>query len=69
MWEYPVAWLNNDAFIAAKIKEPDAERAVGDALLQLGLRSYFTRTQLAVGDAPNTPQGREYLNSYSPLGA
>jgi len=69
LWDYPVAWLNNDAFITAKIKEPDAERAVGDALLQLGLRSYFTRTQLAVGDAPNTPQGREYLNSYSPLGA
>jgi hypothetical protein len=68
-WDYPVAWLNNDAFLAAKIKEADAERAVGDALIQTGLRSYFTRTQLAAGEIPNTPLGREYLNSYSPQGA
>ena len=67
-WDYPVAWLNNDAFVAARIKEADAERAVGEALVQVGLRSYFTRSQLAVGDTPNTPLGREYLNSYSPHG-
>lgn len=68
-WDYPVAWLNNDAFTTARIKEADAERAVGEAMLQIGIRSYFTRSQLAAGDAPNTPLGREYLNSYSPVGA
>lgn len=64
-FDYPIAWLNNDAFLEAKVKEADAEHAVGEALKQVGLRGYFTRSQLAAGDAPNTEMGRQYLNSYS----
>jgi len=67
-FDYPVAWLNNEAFIKAKVKEADAEHAVGEALKQIGLRGYFTRSQLAAGDVPNTEMGRQYLNSYSSEG-
>jgi predicted AlkP superfamily pyrophosphatase or phosphodiesterase len=67
-FDYPVAWLNNEAFIEAKVKEPEAERAVGEAMKEAGLRGYFTRSQLAAGDAPNTPLGHQFLNSYSPEG-
>ena len=67
-FEYPVAWLNPDAFAALKMNEPDAERAVGEALKQAGLRAYYTRSQLERGDAPNTELGLKYLHSYSPLG-
>ena len=66
--DYPVAWLNPDAFAAAKVNEPDAERDVGEALQQAGLRAYYTRSQLERGDAPNTELGLKYLHSYSPLG-
>jgi hypothetical protein len=66
--DYPVAWLNSDAFGALKMKEEDAERAVGEAMKQAGLRAYYTRSQLERGDAPNTELGLKYLNSYSPLG-
>jgi arylsulfatase A-like enzyme len=66
--DYPVAWLNTDAFSALKIKEEDAEREVGEAMKQLGLRTYYTRSQLERGDAPHTELGLKYLHSYSPLG-
>ena len=66
--DYPVAWLNADAFAAVKMKEEDAERAVGEALKQAGLRAYYTRSQLERGDVPNTEAGLKYLHSYSPLG-
>jgi hypothetical protein len=66
--DYPVAWLNADAFAALKMKEEDAERDVGEALKQVGLRAYYTRSQLERGDAPNTEIGLKYLHSYSPLG-
>ena len=55
--DYPLAWLNSDAFAAVKVKEEDAERAVGEALKQAGLRAYYTRSQLERGDAPNTKPG------------
>ncbi len=67
-FDYPLAWLNDDAFLALKIREEDAERAVGEAMKQVGLRSYFTRSQLAQGNAPDTELGHKFLNSYSPLG-
>jgi arylsulfatase A-like enzyme len=67
-FDYPVAWLNQEAFVAAKVNEQDAEHAVGEALKQAGLRSYYTRAQLERGDAPNTELGLKYLHSYSPLG-
>ncbi len=66
--DYPVAWLNSDAFAAVKMKEEDAERAVGEALTQGGLRAYYTRSQLERSDVPNTETGLKYLHSYSPLG-
>jgi len=62
-----VAWLNEVAFSALHVKEEDAERAAGEALLQLGMRGYFTRAQLARGDVPNTETGLRFLHSYAPL--
>jgi len=67
--DYPLAWLDQDAFIAAHVHERDAEVAVGEAMKQVGLRDYYTKFQLAAGEAPNTPLGRKYLNSYSPHGS
>jgi predicted AlkP superfamily pyrophosphatase or phosphodiesterase len=67
--DYPVAWLDEDAFAAAQVKEKDAEVAVGEAMKKAGLRDYFTKSQLAEGEAPNTALGRKYLNSYSPEGS
>ncbi|MBZ5649330.1 MAG: alkaline phosphatase family protein [Acidobacteriia bacterium] len=66
--DYPVTWLDSDAFAAVKVNEQDAERAVGEALKPAGLRTYYTRSQLERGDAPNTELGSKYLHSYSPLG-
>ena len=66
--DYPVAWLNSDAFAALKMKEEDAERDVGEVLKEAGLRGYYTRSQLQRGDAPNTELGLKYLHSYSPIG-
>jgi predicted AlkP superfamily pyrophosphatase or phosphodiesterase len=66
--DYPLAWLNEDAFAALRMKEEGAERAVGEALKQAGLRGYYTRSQLRDGEAPNTEAGLQYLHSYSPVG-
>jgi arylsulfatase A-like enzyme len=67
-FDYPLAWLDPDTFGAAHVKEEDAERAAGEAMKDIGLRGYYTRTQLARGEVPNTPFGRKFLNSYSPEG-
>jgi hypothetical protein len=67
--DYPLAWLDQDAFTAAHIREHDAENAVGEAMKQSGLRDYYTKSQLAAGEVPNTALGRKYLNSYSPEGS
>src|SRR5579862_1407415 len=67
--DYPMAWLDEDAFKAVRISEHDAETAVGEAMKQIGLRDYYTKSQLAEGRAPNTELGRKYLNSYSPEGS
>jgi arylsulfatase A-like enzyme len=67
-FDYPLAWLTNDVFEGMNMKEPDAEKTVGEALLQLGLRGYYTRTQLAQGNVPGDERGRRLLHSYSPLG-
>ena len=67
-FDYPLAWLNQDAFEAIKMKEDEAEHMVGETLKQIGLRGYYTKSQLAEGQAPNTSEGREYLHSYSPEG-
>jgi arylsulfatase A-like enzyme len=68
-FDYPVAWLDNDAFSAAHVNEQDAEKAVGDAMEQVGLRGYYTKSQLAEGKVPDTEFGHLYLNSYSPEGS
>ena len=67
--DYPMAWLDQDLFTAAHVREPEAERAVGEAMKQAGVRDYYTKSQLAAGEAPNTDLGRKYLNSYSPEGS
>jgi hypothetical protein len=67
-FDYPVAWLDQDAFAAAHVKEHDAETAVGEAMKQAGLRDYFTKSQLAEGEVPATALGKKFLNSYSPEG-
>ena len=67
--DYPDAWLDQNAFATARVRESDAENAVGEAMRQAGLRDYFTKSQLAVGEAPITPLGHKYLNSYSPEGS
>lgn len=67
-FDYPLAWLDADAFTAVHIKEEEAEGAVGEAMKDIGLRGYYTRTQLAAGEVPNTSFGRKFLNSYSPEG-
>ncbi|MGD0567574.1 MAG: alkaline phosphatase family protein [Candidatus Sulfotelmatobacter sp.] len=65
--DFPDAWLDDDAFAAAHVKERDAEIAVGEAMKQAGLvRDYFTKSQLAQGEVPDTALGRKFLHSYSP---
>ena len=67
--DYPLAWLDEDAFSAVHLRERDAETAVGEAMKQIGLRDYYTKSQLAEGRVPATELGRKYLNSYSPEGS
>jgi hypothetical protein len=67
--DYPLAWLDPDAFTAVHLNERDAEKTVGEAMKQAGLRDYYTKSQLAEGEAPATPIGRKFLNSYSPEGS
>jgi arylsulfatase A-like enzyme len=64
--DYPQAWLDEEVFTAAHVREHDAEAAVGEAMKKAGLRDYYTKSQLAEGEAPDTALGRKYLNSYSP---
>ena len=67
--DYPLAWLDQDTFAAAHVREHDAEAAVGEAMKQAGLRDYYTKSQLAEGEVPDTPLGRKFQNSYSPQGS
>ena len=64
--EWPVAYLSEDAFAAAGVKEAEAERAAGEALAKLaGWRGYVTRAQQAQGQLPRDEWGRKYAHSYS----
>jgi len=67
-FDYPLIWLNEDVFGRARIKEIDAEHDVGEALKQVGLRGYYTRSQLAKNELPQSEAGSRYAHSYSPLG-
>lgn len=64
--DYPLAWLNADAF--AGKKETEAEAGAGEAMQAAGLARYFTKSQLARGETPATEIGRRYAHSYSPEG-
>jgi Type I phosphodiesterase / nucleotide pyrophosphatase len=68
--DYPIAWLSEDAFAGtpAGKRESDAEADAGEAMKQAGLAGYFTKSQLARGEAPATEVGRRYSHSYSPEG-
>jgi predicted AlkP superfamily pyrophosphatase or phosphodiesterase len=68
--DYPLAWLNEDAFAgtSAGRKESEAESDAGEAMMQAGLTGYFTKSQLARGEVPSTEIGRRYAHSYSPEG-
>ncbi len=65
-FDYPIAWLDPDAFSAVHVKERDAEIAAGEAMKRVGIRDYFTKFQLAEGAVPNTAMGKKFLHSYSP---
>jgi len=67
--DYPLAWLDQDAFAVAHLREREAEAAVGEAMKQAGLRDFYSKSQLAQGEVPDTALGRKYLNSYSPEGS
>ena len=66
--DYPTAWLDDRAFAAIHMKEADAEHAVGEALMQIGMLGFYTKSQLAIGAVPNDEMGSRFLHSYSPLG-
>jgi Type I phosphodiesterase / nucleotide pyrophosphatase len=67
--DYPMAWLNEEAFAGAGRKEADAEADAGESMKEAGLEGYFTKWQLAHAAAiPNTELGRRYAHSYSPEG-
>jgi arylsulfatase A-like enzyme len=66
--DYPTAWLDDTAFAPVRMKEAEAEHAVGEALKEIGLRGYYTRAQLAQGAASDTEVGRQFLHSYAPTG-
>jgi arylsulfatase A-like enzyme len=67
--DYPLAWLDQDAFATSHMHERDAETSVGEAMKQAGLVGYYSKSQLGMGEVPNTVLGRKYLNSYSPEGS
>ncbi len=67
--DYPLVWLNGEAFTSAGNAEGVAELDTGEALVRAGLAGYFTKWQLAhASSIPNTETGRRYAHSYSPEG-
>src|SRR3981189_3397123 len=59
--DYPLAWLNEEAF--AGHKEADAEADTGEAMKQSAFTGYYTKSQLAHGETPDTEMGRRYAHS------
>ncbi len=59
-------FLNEEAFAAAGIKEADAERAVGEAVVARHpeFRGFYTKSQLRSGNVPRDEMGKRYLNSF-----
>ncbi|HEX6881004.1 MAG TPA: alkaline phosphatase family protein, partial [Terriglobales bacterium] len=67
-YDHPNTYLDESAFADLHLTEAAAERAVGEALKQLGALGYVTKSDLAAGDIPNSVFREKYLNSYSPYG-
>ena len=66
---WPFVFLSEPSFRAANVGAAEAERMVGEGLLQNPfVRGYYTRTQLATGAFPSDDLGRKYLHSYTPNG-
>ena len=64
--DWPLVFLNRDAFEAAKVSEEDAERMVAEFFKPYNIRGYHTRVALARHDVAPDEMGRKYLNSLSP---
>ena len=60
-----MAWLDQEAF-PAHVREHDAEAAVGEAMKQAGLRDYYTKSQLAEGEVPDTRAGTKISEQLFP---
>src|SRR5882724_10707980 len=58
--DYPLAWLNEEAF--AGHKEADAEANTGEAMRQTAFAEYFTKSQLARGETAQTEMSRRYAH-------
>ena len=77
-FDYPVAWLDEEAFAgsgaehtaghSSAMKELEAEADAGEAMKLAGLAGYFTKSQLARGETPSSEVGRRYAHSYSAEG-
>jgi arylsulfatase A-like enzyme len=64
--DWPLAFLDPDAFAAAKLNEADAERAAGEALAKAAAwQGFVTRAQLVSGDLPRDESARRYTHSLS----
>lgn len=65
---WPILTLNEEAF--GSLKQGDAERVVGEAVMVLHpeYSGYYTKSQLRTGEIRNDAWSRKYLNSYSPQG-
>ena len=69
LMEWPDAYLSEEAFSKANLKEAEAERAVADLLAkERHVERVYTRTQLEQGQLPPDDLGRKYAHSYSPYG-
>ena len=66
--DYPVLYLDSEAFAAVQVSEADGEKAVGEGMLKLGFRNYATKLQMGAGELKNSIFRQQILNSYSPLG-
>ncbi len=64
--DWPMIFLDEDAFAAAKLGEAEAERQAGDAFAKAaGWQGYVTRAQLAAGQLPRDESARRYTHSLS----
>ena len=68
--EWPNVYLNADAFTAAGVKESDAERMVGEALVRVKYaRDFYTKSQLAMSNSVAPTQvARRFQHSFTNYG-